>query len=173
MKNILSRKKTATILLIITIISIGFYAYMLARPISYGMSYHNETVYEGGIFEGTMEFHPDGTMITRNTNFDEELKSRYYYKGGYVFFTLAETDQEYEEEIAEINKNFDEAIQAPFYADEINAFQLIAAESDGFTTVYICKPAIVFAVVCGVIELMLIGLVCTSFILQKKPKIWK
>ena len=53
MKNILSCKKTTILLFLITIISIGFYAYMLARPISYGMSYHNETVYEGGIFEGT------------------------------------------------------------------------------------------------------------------------
>ena len=54
MKNILSNLKTAVILLIVTIISLGFYAYMLARPISYGMDYHNETVYEGGTFEGTM-----------------------------------------------------------------------------------------------------------------------
>ena len=51
MKNILSCKKTAIILLTITIISIGFYAYMLARPISYGMDYQNETVYEGETFE--------------------------------------------------------------------------------------------------------------------------
>ena len=170
MKSILSLKKTAIILLIVTIISIGFYAYMLARPISYGMSYHNETVYDGGSFEGTMNFYSDGTMINRNTNFDKELKSRYYYKDGYVFFTLARTDKEYEEEISDINKNFDEAIKQPFYADEINAFQLVAAESDGFTTVYTCVPAIFFAIVGGVVELILVAFTCASFIFCKKSK---
>lgn len=170
MKNILSCKKTAIILLTITIISIGFYAYMLARPISYGMDYQNETVYEGETFEGTMKFYSDSTMVIRNTNFDEELKSRYYYKNGYVFFTLAETDQEYEEEIAFINKNFEEAIQMPFYSDEINAFQLVATEGDGFTTVYTCKSAIIFAVIAGVFELVLIAVTAASLFLCYKPK---
>lgn len=171
MKNILSCKKTVIILLIITIISIGFYAYMLARPISYGISYYNETVYDGGTFEGTMKFYSDGIMVNRNTNFNEEIKSRYYYKDGYVFFTMAETDKEYEEEIASINENFDEAIKMPFYADEINSFKLVASEGDGYTTVYTCMPAIIFAVVGGVIELILISLICISFILRKKTKI--
>lgn len=171
MKNILFCKKTAIILLIITIVSVGFYAYMLARPISYGMSYHNETVYEGGVFEGTLKFYSDETMVNSNTNFDEEIKSRYYYKDGYVFFTVAQTEKDYEEEVASINANFDEAIKAPFYADEINSFQLVASEGDGYTTVYTCKPAIVFAVVGGVVELVLIGLVCISFVLRKKTRI--
>ncbi len=168
MKKILSCKKTAIILLIITIISIGCYAYMLAIPISYGMSYHNETVYEGGSFEGTMRFYYGGTMVNSNTNFDEEIKSRYYYKDGYVFFTLAETDKEYEEEIASINENFDEAIKMPFYADEINSFKLVASEGDGYTTVYTCMSAIVFAILGGVIESIFIGLAAVSFILCKK-----
>lgn len=170
MKNILSCKKTAIILLIITIISFGLYTYMIVRPVSYGMAYHNETVYEGGTFEGRMKFHADGTMVNRNTNFNEDLKSRYYYKDGYVFFTLAKTDKEYEEEIASINENFDEAIKTPFYADEINAFQLVATEGDGFTTVYTCKSAIVFAVVGGVIELALITFTVASAFLCKKKR---
>ena len=170
MKKLLSCKKTAIITLIITIVSIVLYAYMLARPISYGMGYHNETVYEGGTFEGTMKFYPDRTMVTRNTNFDEELSSRYYYKDGYIFFTLAQTDKEYEEEIASINENFDEAIKKPFYADKINSFKLVASEGDDFTTVYTCEPAIVFAAVGGVVELILIGLTCVSFVLYKKSK---
>ena len=111
MKNILSCKKTSIILLIITIISIGLYTYMIARPVSFGMAYHNETEYEGGVFEGTMKFNSDGTMVNKNTNFEEEMKSFYYYKDGYVFYTTAGTNVDYETEVAKINENFDEAIK--------------------------------------------------------------
>lgn len=170
MKKFLSCKKTAMVLLIITILSIGFYSYMLARPISYGMSYHNETVYDGGVFEGTMKFYPDKTMRNSNTNLNEGIASRYYYKDGYVFFTLAQTDEQYEKEIASINDNFDASLKMPFYADEINSFRLVATEGDGFTTVYTCRSAIAFAIAGGVIELILIGFTCISFILRKKTE---
>lgn len=168
MKKLLSDKKTAIILLILTIASIIFYTYMIARPISLGMGYHNESEYYGGVFEGTMKFHSDGTMVNRNSNFNEELRSRYYYKDGYVFFVLAETDEAYEKEIASINENFDEAIKKPFYADEINAFKLVATEGDGFTTVYTCSAAIVFAVIGGVVEAVLLGFTVVSVSLWRK-----
>ena len=168
MKNILSNTKTAIILLVITILSLGFYTYMLARPISYGMAYHNETEYEDGVFEGTMKFYSDKTMSNSNTNFDEELESRYYYKDGYVFFTLAETDEAYDAEVDFINKNFDKAIEMPFYADEINAFRLVATEGDGYITVYTCTSSIVFAIIGGIVIAALIGATCVSLILFKK-----
>ena len=168
MKKFLSSTKTLSILLVVTIISLVFYAYMLARPISYGMNYHNETAYEGGVFEGTMKFDSDGSMVNRNTNFEEEMKSRYYYSDGYIFYTLAQTDEEYEEEVVSINENFDEAINTPFYADEINVFKLVAAEADGYSTDYICVFAIVFAIVGGIIELVLFTLICASLIIRKK-----
>lgn len=167
MKKVLTCTKTLIALLIVAIVFAGMYAYMLARPISYGMGYHNKTTYEGGIFEGTMKFYSDNTMANRNTNFEEDLKSRYYYKDGYVFFTLAETDEEYEKEVATINEDFDQAVNTPFYADEINAFRLIAAESDGYSTVYTCAPAILLAIIGGVLELALIALICASLILRK------
>ena len=84
---------------------------MLARPISYGMDYRAVVEYEGGVFEGTMKFKSDGTMVNKNTNFEEEMKPFYYYKDGYVFYTTAGTDEDYEKEVAEINENFDEAIK--------------------------------------------------------------
>lgn len=170
MKNILSCKKTAIILLVITVISAVFYAHMLARPISYGMDYSNVTAYDGGTFEGKMKFYYDRNVINFNTNFNKESKSRYYYKDGYVFFTLAETDEDYAKEVAYINENFDEAITAPFYADKINSFQLVVSENDGFEMVYTCMPAIIFAIVGGVIELVLIALTAITFILRKKAK---
>jgi hypothetical protein len=168
MKNLLSNKKTAIILLVASILLLGFYAYMLARPISYGMAYHNETEYEGGVFEGTMKFYSDKTMVNTNTNFEEEIESRYYYKYGYVFFTMAETDEAYDEEVDFINKNFDEATKMPFYADEINAFKLVVTEGDGYETTYTCTPAIVFAIIGGVVAAALIGATCVCLILFKK-----
>ena len=170
MKKILSSSKTAIILLIVTLLSLGAYVYMIARPISYGMGYSNETVYDGGSFKGTMKFNSDKTMVNTNTNFNEDLKSRYYYKDGYVFFTLAQTDKEYDEEIASINENFDEAIKTPFYADEINAFKLVVTEGDGYETIYTCTSSIIFAIAFGVLELILIGLTAVTFVFWKKEK---
>ena len=168
MKKLLSNKKTAIALLIATVILLGFYVYMLARPISYGLAYHNKSEYAGGVFEGTMKFYSDETMTNSNTNFYDELESRYYYKDGYVFFTMADTDEKYEEEVDFINKNFDEAIKMPFYADEINAFRVVATEGDGFETVYTCTPAIVFAITVGIAIAALIGLTSVSWLLFTK-----
>ena len=170
MKKLLSNKKTSIILAVITVVVLAFYIYMLARPISYGMTYHNEMVYAGQTFEGIMKFKSDNTVLNDNTNFDEEITSRYYYKNGYVFFTLAETDEEYEEEIAMIDENFDEAVESPFYAAKINAFKQTYAGPDGYTTIYTCKGAIIFAIAGGVVSLALIALTASSLILSKKAK---
>ena len=159
---------TATVLLVVTVLSLGFYAYMLLRPISYGMSYHNVTEYDSGTFEGTIKFRADETMTSNNTNFDKEIKSYYYQKNGYVFFVMALTADEYEEEVKYINENFDEAVNTPLYADKINAFKLVLEESDGYGVVYTCKPAIVFAIVAGIVELALVSLTVLSFVLRKK-----
>ena len=171
MKKFLSCTKTAILLLIITVLSIGAYAYMIARPISYSMGYHTEYEYEGIPFEGTMKFYPDGTVFNVNSNFEDGRTFRYYYKDGYVFSTIAETDEEYEEEVAYINENFEEAVNAPFYATKINAFKQVSVGVDGFTTVYICKPAIILAVVWGIIDLALIALSVVSLFICKKSKI--
>ena len=168
MKKFLSCTRTVLILALVTVMTLGCYAYMLARPISYGMGYHNATAYGDDMFEGTMKFLSDGTMLNSNTNFDMELVSRYYFQDGYVFYTMAETDEAFAEEVAYITENFDEAIHAPFYADEINAFRLVAAEADGYSTVYTCKSAVILAVVGGVVELALIGLLCGCVILRRK-----
>ena len=170
MKKFLSCTKTATVLLVVTLILLGAYTYLLVRPISYGMPYRNETVYDGGTFEGVMQFQSDDTLIIRNTNFDDELQSRYYYKDGYVFFTMAETDTAYQAEIAYIDNNFEEAVNVPFYAGKINAFRQISSEADGYTTVYTCTPAIILAIAGGVVALALVALTVTSWILSLKSK---
>lgn len=173
MKKILSNIKTVIGLLAVTTILLGFYIYMIARPVSYGMEYHTEYEYAGVPFEGTFIFNADGSMVNLNTNFDEELISRYYYKDGYVFFTMAETDAEYEKEVEWINSNFEKAInpvETPFYAGKINAFGLTSEGPDGFKVDYDCSNAVVFAVVGGVVEAMLIALTCVSYLFWKKSK---
>lgn len=89
-----------------TIILVAFYVYMIARPISYGMKYHAKTEYDGYIYEGEMTFNPDNSMVIWNNNINEEIVSYYYYKDGYVFFILAKTEAEYQEEVAWINVNW-------------------------------------------------------------------
>ena len=168
MKNILSSSKILRTLLIVTIISMGLYIYMIARPVSYGMGYHTETEYEGESFEGTMKFYPDRTFTNFNTNYGTEMESRYYCKGGYVFFTLAQDEEEYNAEVAYICENFEEAVNTPFYAVKTNAFKQFFVGSDGYELVYTCGSAIVLAVVFGVVELILISLTAASFVVCKK-----
>ena len=72
--------------------------------------------------------------------------------------------------MAGINENFEAARNTPFYAVKINAFRFVVNGADGYSVVYSCTQAIVFAILGGVIELALIGLACASFISGKKAK---
>ena len=170
MKNILSKTKTAIILLIVTVLLLGSYIWIVANPVTYGMKYRNETVYEGEVFKGSLKYSPDGKVISENTNFDEPFEMYYYYKDGYVFNLMATNDEEYEAEVAYINENFDEAVASPFYAVKTNAFKQVAAGMDEDATTYTCTGAIVFAVAGGVVVLALIALTGSSFSLSKKAK---
>ena len=170
MKNILSCTKTAIILLLATVLCLGVYVYMLARPISYGMSYRNETVYEGTTFEGTLRFYPNGKILSENSNFEGVLEFYYYYRDGYVFTLTAQTDAEYEAEVAYINENFDKAIATPFYASRINAFRQVAVGLDDNVTTYTCTGVIAVAAGGGVALLALIALTATSLALSVKAK---
>ena len=170
MKNILSKTKTTIILLIVTVLLLGSYVCIVASPVTYGMKYRNETVYEGEVFKGSLKYSPDGKVISENTNFDESLEMYYYYKDGYVFNLVATTDEEYEAEVAYINENFDEALASPFYASKINAFKQVAVGLDEDVTTYTCMGAIVFSIVGGIDRLLLIALTAYSFVLSKKAK---
>ena len=170
MKKFLACMKTVVILFAVTILSLGVYVYMLARPVSFGMSYHNRTVYEEEVFEGNMKFSSDSTMLTKNTSFNEGVESYYYYKNGYIFFTMAETEEEYQAEVEKINADFEGALNQPFYASKINAFKLVSTGPDGYTMVYECTSALVFAVVGGVVELALLGGSIVSLMLYIKTK---
>ena len=170
MKTILSKTKNAIILLIVTVLLLGSYVCIVANPITYGMKYRNESVYEGEVFKGSLKYSPDGKVISENTNFDEPFEMYYYYQDGYVFNLMATNDEEYEAEVAYIKENFDEALASPFYAVKTNAFKQVAVGMDEDATTYTCIGAIIFATVGGIDRLLLIALTAYSFVLCKKAK---
>ena len=170
MKNILSQTKTAIILLIVTVLLLGSYICIIANPVTYGMKYRNETVYDGVVFKGSLKYSPDGKVISENTNFDEPFEMYYYYKDGYVFNLAATNDEEYEAEVAYINENFDEASSTPLYASKTSAFKQVAVGLDEEVTTYTCTGAAIFAVVGGVVWLALFALATFSFVLSKRAK---
>lgn len=175
MKKILSNTKTAIILLVSTVLFLGFYAYMIARPISYGMIYHSETVYKGITFEGTLKFYRNGKMVVKNINHGETSKETtfenyYYYKDGYVFNLITQTDEDKDAQISYINENFDEAVALPFSATKINAFKNVSEGPDGLVMTHTCKGAIIFAIVGGIVSASMIALTASSFLLSKKSK---
>ena len=170
MKRLLTCKRMAFILLVATIITLGFYVYMVARPISYGMPYCVEIEYDGETFEGSMTFKPDTTLLYRNTNFDGEMKSRYYYKNGYLFFVMAQTDKEYEEEVEIINESLENSVIEPLGAYKISAFTLGMSDDDGGEFVYTCTGATLFAWIGGAFELILVALTCVAAALSLKSK---
>ena len=155
-KNNACRNK-ALIFAVVAIVLLVVGMIALANPISYGSSYYNASMYEGDDFNGTMIFYPDNTLVLSNTTFDEEIKFFYYYKDGYIFISVAETEAEYEAEVAAINEDFEGAVNTPFYASKINLFRMSAEGPDGYKSVYLCQTAIMIAVIVSVLELGLIG----------------
>ena len=170
MNKMRSCRITALILAVMAIALLAVGIYGMTRPMSYGSDYYHASFYEGEDFNGTMAFYSDNTMVIRNTNFDEDYKSYYYYKNGYVFFTLAQTEAEYQEEVAAINADFEGAVNAPFYASKINAFRLSSKGPDGYESVYICQNSVMMLLAWGVTELALIGFAIASLIRGKKEK---
>ena len=170
MKKFLSNTKTAIVLLIVSVLLLGSYVYIITSPISYGMKYRNEMVYEGEVFKGSLKYAPDGKVVGENTNFDEPFEMYYYYKDGYVFNLMAENDEEYEAEVAAINANFDEAVATPLYAFKTNAFKQVAQGFDNDVTTYTCVGTVIVAIVGGINRLLLIALTVYSYLLYKKAK---
>lgn len=160
---------TALILTVAAILLLGVGIYLLTRPISYGMSYYHASVYDSDDFNGSMTFYADNSMLVRNTNFGEEMKSLYYYKDGYIFFALAQTQEAYEEEVAAINKDFEGAVNTPFYASRINAFTLTSDGPDGYRSVYTCTQMVYVAIIGGIVELALMALAVYFWIRSGKP----
>ena len=152
----------------IAFLFVGIYG--MTRPINYGSDYYHAAFYEGEDFNGTMTFSSDNTVLVHNTTFGEGMKFLYYYKNGYVFILLAETQEEYEQEVAAINEDFEGAVNTPFYASKINAFRYVSEGPDGYRSVYICQVAVLMVILWGVMELALIGFAFSFAAKGKKAK---
>ena len=170
MNKVRSCRITALILAVAAIVLLVVGIYGMTRPMAYSVDYYHATFYDGEDFNGTMAFYPDNTLVVRNTNFDGEYKSFYYYKNGYIFFTLAQTEAEYQEEVAAIDADFEGAVSAPFYGSKINVFRLSSEGPDGYCSVYCCQSSIMMVVSLVVIELVLISVAVVSVIHGKKVK---
>ena len=164
MKKRISGRTTAAILVAIAIFLLVSGIHAMTSPISYGSDYYHASFYEGDEFSGSMVFYPDNTMAVHNSNLNEEVTFFYYYKDGYVFFTLATTEAEYEAEVAAINADFEGAVNSPFYASKISAFKLSSQGPDGYESVYLCQASIMMAAVQIVVELALIIIAVASVI---------
>lgn len=170
MKKLLSGTKVAIVLVAVTILTLVFYTYMIARPISFGMPYRYESNYEGVTFEGRMTFYRDGTVRIYNTNYGEEIGGYYYYRDGYLFNLLATNEEQYEAEVEAINADFAAAIADLFYASRIDAFEQSITGPDQYEVVYVCRSAIVLAIAGGAVELALVSLTTLSLILGKRAR---
>ena len=156
------------ILVVVAIVWLAVGIFGVTCPMAYDTSYYHATFYEGEDFNGTMTFHKDNTMAVNNTNFDEEFVCYYYYKDGYIFFPVGMTQEEYEEEVAAIEADFEGAVNAPFYASKINGFRLSSEGLDGYTSVYICQSSVMMAIVWGVVQLVLLGFTVAAVLRGKK-----
>ena len=173
MKKILSNAKVAFILLLITGILLDCYIHVITRPVSYGLPYRNETLYDSNGFEETMTFYRDGSVVTESTELDEPIVNYYHYRGGRLFILKADTEEGRKEEIQYINKNFKEASSVPSYSESIDAFVYTTEDlqnGDEGYFIYACKTVYVFTVTAGIIELVMIGLTCASLILYSKAQ---
>ena len=162
--------RAALILALVAAVLLVAGIYGMTRPMSYGSEYYHASFYEGEDFNGSMTFYADNTMVIRNTNLDEEYKSYYYYKDGYIFFTLAQTEKEYQEEVAAIEADFEGAVYAPFYASKIDALRLSSVGPDGFRSVYACQASIMMLVIWGAFELALVVSAVSFAARNKKVK---
>lgn len=169
MNKLRSLPKKALILSVVAILLLAVGIFGMTSPMAYGTPYQHTSYYEGDDFSGSMIFYPDNTMVVRNTNFEEDMKFFYYYKDGYIFFTMSETKADYYKEVEAINEDFEGAINTPFYASKITAFKLTSTGLEGdYDTVYVCQNSMMMAVAWGAIELALVVFILISIARHKK-----
>lgn len=155
---------------VLFVLLLGCVVYLAARPVSYNMEYYGETDDEYGFFAAHRWYTRDNYVFIENTNYDLPVVGYYYCKDGYAFDLRAETEEQYAEETAEINSEWEEALKVDFYSNRINAYTLTFARPDGAEMVYTCRDAIVLTVVCAAAALAAAGLGYTYFARHQKAK---
>ena len=193
MKKFLSKMPVMIVFLSLAVVGLVFYIVMLARPVSYGMTYTwNHVVTEadastfgevGTEINMSIKIKNDRKMIlTMNTENDGEAIETWMIRNGNQFIMIPEgvsSEEEYETLVEALKANKEEwdALWAgegegmPVF--DVNAFS-IKVDFNGVDINMTCTGAIVFASVFGVIEVALITFAILStifFVKSNKNKI--
>ena len=184
MKKFLSKMPVMIVFLSLAVVGLVFYIVMLARPISYGMTYsYTQTVETEQ--DATESGLPIGSEVSMHLKFKSDKRAE-------VTMTLGEnsitteiwivrmgnkvamldavsemTEEQYNQEV----ENF-KADKTLFEnsAAEINAFRIKFDTEDSIMSDMKCNGAVVFAVVWGVVELALIAFGALSLVFFLKDR---
>lgn len=165
MKKFLSKKSTKILFIILTIVLTAVYVYMLVRPISYGMTYKNETTALGITTTREATFLSSKKMkVTTTTGSSTKTVEQWIYcQGGKVVVvdpTGVMTEELYNMAV-DTQEERDALIKGATY--NLNAFG-----GEGLAGDYKCAGAVAFAIVGGVVELVLITFTALTFVFASK-----
>ena len=186
MKKFLSKLPVMIVLLVLAVAVLGLYIGMLARPVSYGMTYSGAIPMDPAseeTIDSEMKFINSRIVIVEATMSDgTESMRMWYLRDGNKIITLgyvASDDSTSGYDMTE--EDYNTAVEQYFSATEEEKTAMIEmlggyAEINAFTmgdetASLTCTGAIVFAVIMGVVEIALIAFAVLSvvfFVLKKK-----
>ena len=192
MKKFLSKLPVMITFLSLAVVGLVFYVVMLARPVSYGMTYvYSETITEkeatsdraAGNYAMKFQIMSDErafmTVVSDTDTGRTEMKTEIWIirNGDKIAFLLSSmTEKEYKEGVdalkadkAAWNDFWENGASQTLIIEGVNSFKLtMPAFDDEEAKNFICNGAIVFASVMGVIELALIafGTLSTIFFIK-------
>ena len=183
MKKFLSKMPVMIVFLSLAVVGLVFYIVMLARPISYGMTYsitETATAEDVGSMTGSgiqvgdeitakIKFKNDtrATLTTIIEDSENAIDMWVYRQGNKVAIigpTLQISEEEYDQYVEQLKANEE---MFNMSAVEINAFRMAG---EGETEDMVCNGAIVFAVVWGVVEVALITFGALSLVFFLKNR---
>lgn len=183
MKKFLSKMPVMIVFLSLAVVGLVFYIVMLARPISYGMTYSiTETATAEDVGSMTGSGIQVGDEITAKIKFKNDTRATLtiilgdsknaidmwvYRQGNKVAIigpTLQISEEEYDQRVEQLKADEE---MFNMSAVEINAFRMAG---EGETEDMVCNGAVVFAVVWGVVELALITFGALSLVFFLKNR---
>lgn len=195
MSKFLSKMWVMVTLVAVSVVLLGSYLYMVARPISYGMWYsysHVEEVSEGQstTIEMSFKFLNDKKLLYKVSNESNvtEIEMWYVKNGRQVLISFGEeaatettTEEEFDAQL-ETLKEDKELWNAIWSGEEIpggtvlnaSAFKLtphtVSSSSEGSDDAMSCSGAVWYAVIMGIVEVALITFAVLSVIYYIKGK---
>lgn len=196
MKKFLSKMPVMIVLLVVAVAVLGLYIGMLARPVSYGMTYaYSKTISEE---DATLDTPPAGTTVSVEFEIVSDERA-YMTMGTYsgidmqeiktsvwiirngdkiALITSTMTEEEYRQGVDALKA--DEAEWKAFWENadgsnpiitNVSAFKMTMPSDTGEEPMSMtCDGAIVFAVIMGVVEVALIAFAVISTIFFVKAK---